>query len=218
MKFGSQLLDEIKTRIKVSDIVWQLKEGGIDAIIVTAPYKKYFIPHLGKINPRAESIGSINCIHGCDGELVGNNTDWFGFGKALESFSDFESVIIIGAGVSYSVDATGGQKDASVISHTHNLNHNHTYGTSTSAAGAHTHTHSRLNSTSSYTRGVPVGSGGAAGSSFGTQTTSSAGSHAHTFNGTTAAYNGASQGASGGVSGTNRNLAPYYALCYIMKT
>jgi len=89
---------DIKSKSKVSDIVEQLKEGELDAINVTAPYKKDFIPHLDQINPRAESIGSINCIHGCDGGLVGNNTDWFGFGKALESFSDFESVVIIGSG------------------------------------------------------------------------------------------------------------------------
>ena len=89
---------DIESKSGVSDIVAQLKEGELDGINITTPYKKDFIPHLDQINPRAESIGSINCIHACDGELIGNNTDWFGFGKALESFSGFESVIIIGAG------------------------------------------------------------------------------------------------------------------------
>ena len=89
---------DIESKSRISDIVAQLREGELDAINVTAPYKKDFIPYLDQINPRAESIGSINCVHGCDGELIGNNTDWFGFGKALESFSDFESVVIFGAG------------------------------------------------------------------------------------------------------------------------
>ena len=89
---------DIESRSEVSDIVAQLKEGELDAINVTAPYKKDFIQHLDQVNSRAETIGSVNCIHGCDGELIGNNTDWFGFGKALEGFSDFESVVIIGSG------------------------------------------------------------------------------------------------------------------------
>ena len=65
---------DIESKSRVSDIVAQLKEGELDAINVTAPYKKDFIPYLSQINPRAETIGSINCIHSCDGELVGNNT------------------------------------------------------------------------------------------------------------------------------------------------
>ena len=89
---------DIESKSGVPDIVAQLKEGGLDAINVTAPYKKDFIAHLDQINSRAESIGSVNCIHACDGELIGNNTDWFGFGKALDSFPDFESVVIIGSG------------------------------------------------------------------------------------------------------------------------
>ena len=89
---------DIESKSRVSDIVAQLREGGLDGINITAPYKKDFIPHLDQINSRAEDIGSINCIHNCDGGLIGNNTDWFGFGKALEGFPSFDSVVIIGAG------------------------------------------------------------------------------------------------------------------------
>ena len=115
-----------------------------------------------------------------------------------------------------SVNATGGSANSVVVAHNHGAG---SYATDTK--GAHTHTHGRLNSTSSYTRGIPIGSGGAAGSSFGTQTTGSAGSHAHTFNGTTSANNGQTGSGSGdgwAVSRTDKNLPPYYALCYIMKT
>ena len=89
---------DVESSSGLPDIVAKLKEGELDAINVTAPYKKDFIPYLDQINSRAESIGSINCIHACNGELIGNNTDWFGFAKALESFQSFESVVIIGSG------------------------------------------------------------------------------------------------------------------------
>ena len=89
---------DIESSSGLSDIVAQLKECELDGINVTAPYKKDFIPHIDQINSRAETIGSINCIHNSNGNLIGNNTDWFGFAKALESFPDFESVVIIGSG------------------------------------------------------------------------------------------------------------------------
>lgn len=115
---------------------------------------------------------------------------------------DLRNRFVVGAGSTYAVAATGGSADAIVVSHTHT-------GT-TASNGAHTHTVS----------GVAVGPNGAddqidgsSGSSspndgnWGTATTASNGAHTHTF--TTD---------STGSSGTNANLPPYYALCYIMKS
>ena len=109
---------------------------------------------------------------------------------------------------------TGGSKDAVVVSHTHNLNHNHTFSSSTSNDGAHTHSYNFR----SGTERADNDEDHARNSGSSSYTTSSSGGHAHNFSGTTAAYNGASQGASNGVSGGNKNLPPYYTLCYIMKT
>ena len=82
----------------IPDVISKLKSGSLDGINVTAPYKKDFIAYLDQLNPRAESIGSINCIHGNNGKLIGNNTDWFGFGQSLRDFNNFDNVIILGGG------------------------------------------------------------------------------------------------------------------------
>ena len=56
------------------------------------------------------------------------------------------------------------------------------------------------NNTGNHTHDISGTSGGASSSNTGGASSSNTG------------------GASGGVSGTDRNLPPYYALCYIMKT
>lgn len=135
------------------------------------------------------------------------------FGWALCNGSsgtpDLRDRFIVGAGTTYAVAATGGSKDAVVVSHTHT-------GT-TAGAGSHTH---NLSSASSFNAldnsQTPVNSitgdndtaslaPSAALQAINLLTT--APNHTHTFTSD-----------STGVSGTNANLPPYYALCYIMKT
>ena len=58
---------------------------GLDGVNITTPYKENMIPLLDNINPRAEQIGSINCIHVKSGQIIGNNTDWYGFSLALRN-------------------------------------------------------------------------------------------------------------------------------------
>ena len=56
---------------------------------------------LDEINPRSESIGSVNCIIKSNSRIIGNNTDWFGFSQALQT-NDLDvigrEVIVLGAG------------------------------------------------------------------------------------------------------------------------
>ena len=64
---------------------------------------------------------------------------------------DLRDKFIIGAGNSYAVDATGGSKDATLVSHSHTIN-NHTHSFSGSSSHSHTvnsHTHSFSGSGSS---------------------------------------------------------------------
>jgi hypothetical protein len=111
------------------------------------------------------------------------------------STPDLRNRFVVGATSTYAVGATGGSADAIVVSHTHT-------GT-TNTNGNHNHTADIFNA-------GPYGSGpGENVARFGGDpdvTTSTAGAHNHTF--TTD---------STGSSGTNANLPPYYALCYIMK-
>ena len=103
---------------------------------------------------------------------------------------------VIGAGDSYAVGATGGSKDATLVSHTHTA-------TST-AAGAHSHNYTRTDYSTSATDYQFSGSYSL---SQTTQSTTAVGDHTHTISVDTV-----------GSSATNANLPPYYALCFIMKS
>lgn len=106
---------------------------------------------------------------------------------------DLRDRFVVGAGSTYAVDATGGSADAVVVSHTH---------TATVTDPGHVHTYDP------YGPVFYVGTGGSFAGVQGPQTTN-----------TGSAVTGISvTNASAGVSGTNANLPPYYALCYIMKT
>ncbi len=113
---------------------------------------------------------------------------------------DLRDRFVVGAGSTYAVDATGGSADAITIAHTH------TYSGTTASSGTHSHT-----TTFEESGGVQSGTDNlvTSGPYSETISTSSAGAHTHTYSGTSD---------STGTSGTNANLPPYYALCYIMKS
>jgi len=103
---------------------------------------------------------------------------------------DLRDRFIIGAGNTYAVNATGGSADSIVVSHTH-----------TATVTDPTHTHG----------GNSVALG--AGASF-----TAPGGGSTSPNPLPAASTGITvTNATAGVSGTNANLPPYYALAYIMK-
>jgi hypothetical protein len=107
------------------------------------------------------------------------------------STPDLRDRFVVGAGSTYTVDATGGSADASLPSHTH---------TATVTDPGHNHT---------FTQPVREDGGGSGESevqSESTGTTSTATTGITVANSTE------------GVSATNANLPPYYALCYIMKS
>ena len=124
---------------------------------------------------------------------------------------DLRDRFVVGAGSTYSVNATGGSADAIVVSHTHSVS------SSVSDPG---HRHA-LNGNAGGSLKVLVG-----------ETARVAGiSNTPTGESFTYSYGGAnivSQESTGisvntsisstGSSGTNANLPPYYALCYIMKS
>lgn len=107
---------------------------------------------------------------------------------------DLRNKFIVGAGSTYAPAAVGGSKDAIAVAHTH---------TGTTVSGG-THTHDISTQSGTFGSGSGVGNiPNGAGTMIATQ---SAGAHTHTF--TTD---------STGASGTDANLPPYMALCYIMK-
>jgi hypothetical protein len=103
------------------------------------------------------------------------------------STPDLRNRFVVGATSTYAVGATGGSADAIVVSHTH---------TATVTDPGHFHTSTVLSGSNvNANPGVQVGAGN----------TGTAVTGITVANSTT------------GSSGTNANLPPYYALCYIMK-
>jgi hypothetical protein len=108
---------------------------------------------------------------------------------------DLRDRFVVGAGSTYAVDATGGSANAIVVSHTH---------TATSAVTDPGHTHS-------YASAVFNCNQNSGQVQAGVTTTGTTASN-------TTGITVATTVATAGTSGTNANLPPYYALCYIMKT
>jgi hypothetical protein len=141
------------------------------------------------VAPSSVPSGSILLWSGSIGSIPAG----FVLCNGSNSTPDLRDRFVVGAGSSYAVDATGGSADAIVVTHNH---------TATSTDSGHTHSYV---TPATYNVGGATGGGGVSAN----QTTSSTASS--TANITTTV-------ASSGTSGTNANLPPYYALCYIMKT
>jgi len=119
------------------------------------------------------------------------------------STPDLRNRFVVGAGDTYSVDATGGSADATLVSHTH---------TATSSVTDPGHNHLSA-------QGVefPVyGTRGAINTKVGPDGARADG-QAHNETKTTGVSVSTSLSTAGS-SATNANLPPYYALAYIMKT
>jgi len=110
------------------------------------------------------------------------------------STPDLRNRFVVGATSTYAVGATGGSADAIVVSHTH---------TATVTDPGHLH------SISGARGGTPNG-----GAPY-LQAAENAGGGTNTVSATTGIT---VSNSSTGSSGTNANLPPYYALCYIMKS
>ena len=63
-----------------------IKNGQIDGLNVTVPFKKKIIPFLDELDPKAKQIGAVNTIQFSKEGLIGFNTDAYGFQKSLEPY------------------------------------------------------------------------------------------------------------------------------------
>jgi hypothetical protein len=113
------------------------------------------------------------------------------------STPDLRNRFVVGATSTYAVGATGGSADAIVVSHTHTA-------TSTVTDPGHFH---------SYGEGQRTQVGEDNGEAYDAQSLAAFNTTTKTTGITVATTN-----ATAGSSGTNANLPPYYALCYIMKS
>jgi len=122
---------------------------------------------------------------------IGSIPDGWSLCDGSGTTPDLTDKFVVGAGSAYAVDAEGGSKDAVAVSHTHNA---------TVVDPGHTHTYRGNN--------IVVGD-------------SSEGNNHLDYNNNLADTGNSQTGISvnistSGVSGTNKNLPPYYALAFIM--
>ena len=155
-------------------------------------------------------LGVITLWYGSIGSVP---TGWY-LCDGSNGTPDLRDKFIVGAGSTYAVAATGGSANSIVVSH------DHTYSSTTGSAGSATGTvtggyasdfgifngATGVFATSGSLSNRPQGAGGTGSQNTATLTIPT---HTHTVSGTTA---------TAGVSGTNANLPPYYALAYIMKS
>jgi hypothetical protein len=152
------------------------------------------------------------CIIIWSGSVASVPSGWY-LCNGSNGTPDLRDRFVIGAGSTYSVAATGGSANATVVSHTHT-------GT-TGSNGAHQHfTSSDITGATSFvtasTYTAKQGSvAGFAYSDYALTATSTAPTLGLTSN--VADHNHTFTTDSSGSSGTNANLPPYYALAYIMK-
>lgn len=72
-----------------------------DGFNVTAPFKQSIIPYLDTLSEAAQKIGAVNTVYQKDDKWVGDNTDFIGILKAIESAknpSEIRNCLILGAG------------------------------------------------------------------------------------------------------------------------
>jgi shikimate dehydrogenase len=68
---------------------------------ITIPFKEKIIPLLDRIDKNAKAIGAVNTIKiSKDGKLIGYNTDYYGFAKALAEYPQItdKTALILGSG------------------------------------------------------------------------------------------------------------------------
>jgi len=124
------------------------------------------------------------------GSIVSIPTGW-ALCNGSNGTPNLRDKFIVGAGNGYAVAATGGSADAVVVSHTHTI-----------ADPGHSHT---VNNVCTYPGNVDDPGGGG-------------NNHANTPSLSTSTETTGISINSSGESGTNKNLPPYYALAFIMRT
>ena len=99
-------LDSIYGKLEInenelSDLCNNLKQGELDGINITVPFKRAIIPHIDVLTGHALRTNSINTISIDNGNLIGHNTDIDGFELSIKKLNydvSNKTIIILGAG------------------------------------------------------------------------------------------------------------------------
>ena len=85
----------------IEGVITEVKNGKIDGINVTVPFKRSVIPFLDYLSPTVKKTQSVNTIYKKGDQVIGDNTDVDGFVASLEYHKiglHNARVLILGAG------------------------------------------------------------------------------------------------------------------------
>ena len=103
-KFRKLFLDNYRYQIydldSIEEIVELITKEELSGFNVTIPYKEKIIPFLSELSPEAMEIGAVNTVAVKNGQLIGFNTDTFGFEQTLNIVgrAHHDKALILGNG------------------------------------------------------------------------------------------------------------------------
>ena len=83
------------------DVLAWAQRLGFDGLNVTHPFKQAVVPLLDELSDDAADLGAVNTVVFRDGQALGRNTDWSGYGRAFRAeLPDAvqDRVVVVGAG------------------------------------------------------------------------------------------------------------------------
>lgn len=89
------------TKENLSEFCQNVRNGSLEGFNITIPYKEDIFSLIDSVDPKAEKIGAINTIKNKHGELIGYNTDYYGYLYSVQKLGinlSGERVVILGNG------------------------------------------------------------------------------------------------------------------------
>jgi len=89
------------TKEQLPKVIAKLRTGELNGINITLPLKQDVLPFLDVVDDDVKNIGAVNCIEFNNNKIIGHNTDWKGFSKAIQSNNIKicgRNAIVVGAG------------------------------------------------------------------------------------------------------------------------
>ncbi len=87
--------------IDLESLILDVKQGNINGVNVTVPFKNMVIPYLDELSSEAKKTQAVNTIYLKDKKVIGHNTDIEGFENAIKKINfDFKNkkIFVLGAG------------------------------------------------------------------------------------------------------------------------
>lgn len=91
-------LFELSTIVELTDLLQNTP--GLEGFNVTIPYKQEVMPFLTSLDHSAERVGAVNVVKIIGEQLIGYNSDYFGFKASLSRWlsNDVDSTLVLGTG------------------------------------------------------------------------------------------------------------------------